>query len=181
MSDEEIIYSIKMGDQSGINELYQLNLRSIINQVKMNSGTEDDAKDVFQEVIIDFREKVIGTRYILSSSSKIKTYLFEACKRKWWNELRRRKNISPDEMPEVSEDFWQDIDEKRELTERQRKFTDGMQKLGERCRQILQYYCDRVPMVQIAVKLGFEGGEQVAKNEKAKCQKRLIEIVNNDI
>jgi RNA polymerase sigma factor (sigma-70 family) len=179
MTDEEIINSIKMGNSAGLNELYQLNLRSIINHVKMNNGREDDAKDIFQEVIIDFREKVILNRFILSSSAKIKTYLFEACKYKWLNELRRRNKMSPEEVPDIAGEFWEEYDDKRELNERQSKFKEGMMKLGDRCRRILQYYCDRVPMTEIAARLGFDGGEQVAKNEKAKCQKKLIEIVQN--
>jgi RNA polymerase sigma factor (sigma-70 family) len=179
MTDEEIINSIKMGYDAGLIELYQLNLKSIINHVKMNNGRQEDAEDVFQEVIYDFREKVIQNRFILTNSTKIKTFLFEACKRKWLNELRKRSKVSTSEVPDMPDDYWNEYEEKRELTKRHQLVVAGMQMLGEKCRRILQYYCDRIPMVEIAVRLGFEGGEQVAKNEKAKCQKKLIDLIHN--
>jgi RNA polymerase sigma factor (sigma-70 family) len=174
MSDEEIINSIKMGYDAGIKELYQLNIRNIIKHIKNNNGEKEDAEEVLQDILCDFREKVIQNRFVLIPSAKIKNYLFEACKRKWLNELRKRKKITP----ETLEDYWHTEEEKRELNKRQNLVYEEIQKMGDKCRRILQLFCDRVPMEEIAKRLGFKGGEQVAKNEKAKCQKKLVEIIN---
>ena len=61
-----------------------------------------------------------------------------------------------------------------------RVLDETMARLGERCHAILRLFMERYSMREIAEIMGFAGGEQVAKNEKRKCQERYETFLNEN-
>ncbi|MEM9981431.1 MAG: sigma-70 family RNA polymerase sigma factor, partial [Bacteroidota bacterium] len=133
-----------------------------------NSGTEEEAKDVFQDALIVFWQKARKNDFQLTS--KISTYLYSVCLNLWRKELERKSRLSNEEKDGVTEITW-------EKEEKFRLIHQCLGKLGETCRKVLYYYYfDGLSMQDIAEKLGFANAD-TAKTKKYKCKKELDEIV----
>lgn len=153
-------------------ELYPV----ILKMIQKNSGSEEEAADIFQDAIVVFYEKVRKNDFALSCT--IKTYLYSVSKNIWYNNLKIKKrhiNLDDDiaEVP-IDQNSLHVILE----NERDQILLKMVSRLGENCRRILKlYYYDRLRMKEIAVKMKF-ANDNVAKNKKSKCLKKLKELVN---
>jgi RNA polymerase sigma factor (sigma-70 family) len=164
MDDREIIERIKKGDESAIDYLYRKHYRMMLKMITRNSGTEDEAKDIFQDALIVFWEKIKADK--LTLTSKISTYLYSVCQNLWRKELDRKGKHSA-EMVE-SADF---SDPDRQ--ERVDVINKCINSLGESCKQILMYYYfDKMSMSEIAEKMGLANSD-TAKTKKYKCKQEL--------
>ncbi|MBA2613694.1 MAG: sigma-70 family RNA polymerase sigma factor [Bacteroidetes bacterium] len=73
-SDQETYLGLKSKDNKAYEILYKFYYPSVRNFITKNNGSEDDAKDVFQETILVLLEKVPKNDFNLTSS--LKTYIF---------------------------------------------------------------------------------------------------------
>jgi len=62
------------------------NFPVILRMVQQNNGSDDDAKDLFQEAMIILYEKVQQGDFDLYS--KLKTFLYAVCRRLWQKKLQ---------------------------------------------------------------------------------------------
>ena len=72
-SDEQIIAGIQSGSSIALDAIYELYYPSIAHMISQNNGSEDEAKDIFQEAVIVLYDKISKGNFELSS--KLKTYL----------------------------------------------------------------------------------------------------------
>jgi len=164
MKDSEAIRRIEKGDERALDYLYKKNYKMIVNLITKNSGTEDEAKDIFQEALIVFWQKVIKKE--LTLTSKISTYLYSICLNLWRKELSKKQRFSHEEK-DVSEEINTDAYERKKIVR------DCINKMNTTCRKVLMYYYfDNLSMQDIADKLGFSNA-QTAKTKKYKCKKEL--------
>ena len=49
MTDEKVLELIRSGNEKALEFLYRKNYRMVVRLIMRNSGTEEEAKDVFQE------------------------------------------------------------------------------------------------------------------------------------
>src|SRR6187402_2775925 len=132
MSDEEVIAKIKKGDERALDFLYKKNYKMMTNLIVKNNGSEDEAKDVYQEALIVVWQKVLSPDFVLSS--KISTYLYSICLNLWRKELERKNRHTGEE--EITKFEVNDIDRKERIEVVNKCIND----LGETCRAILTYY-----------------------------------------
>jgi RNA polymerase sigma factor (sigma-70 family) len=168
MKDRDILSRIKRGDESVLDQLYQKYFRMMSRMVLNNSGTEDDAKDVYQEALIVFWQKANSLDFELTS--KISTYLYSICLNQWRKELDRRSKLSREEKDGM--DFQQhEEDQSYDI------IVACIEELGDPCKSILMYhYFDGMSMSDIAERMNFANTD-TAKTKKYKCKKRLDSIV----
>ena len=98
--EQNTLEGILKGDSSVINEVYKDVLPSIIYWVKQNSGSELEARDIFQDAMIILFKK-LGTGH-LELICSIKTYLKAICQNLWLNQLRKKTLPAP---PEINEEM----------------------------------------------------------------------------
>lgn len=165
MSDSIIINQIRSGDHSkAFYRLYK-GFSAVRKYVVQNSGTTDDAKDIFQDALIVLNEKVKQPDFELSAN--LTTYLFAIAKNKWLCELRKRNRP----LPEIQEEHLNEEQEEKFLLAEK-----ALLKIGEKCQEILiSFYVAKKTMEEIAKKFGFSG-ERSAKNQKYKCLEKAREI-----
>lgn len=164
MKDQVVIEKIQQGDESAIDYLYTKYYKMMTKMVIKNSGTEDEAQDIYQDALVVFWQKV--TRKELVLTSRISTYLYSICQNLWRKELDRKKRLSG-EMTERSEVIDFDRKEKHEIIHR------CISELGETCKKVLTYYYfDGRSMKEIAELLEFANAD-TAKTKKYKCKKEL--------
>lgn len=173
-SDDEFIWSIKNDEQSAITNLYALHYGMVFKFVLTNSGTEHDAKDIYQEAFIILVRNIKHDKFRQGSS--IKTYLYSICRKLWYKELQKRTrndNIQVEDLENFT-----DLDEQdeKDIQSYEQKFLlmdECLKKLGEPCKTIItDFYIHKKSMNDIAENMGYSNAEN-AKNQKYKCFKRL--------
>lgn len=170
MDEKEIFERIKGGDEKALEYLYKKYYRMMTKLVITNSGTEEEARDVYQDALIVFWQKATSGKLVLTS--KISTYIYSICQNLWRKELDRKKRLSNEEVDgSVSQDT--------ETLEKEKIIAKCIDQLGETCRKVLMYYYfEEMSMQDIAEKLGFANTD-TAKTKKYKCKKKLDEMVKS--
>ena len=170
MTDQDIFERICQGDEKALEELYKKYYRMMTKMVISNSGTEEEAKDIYQEALVVFWQKAVSGNLVLTS--KISTYVYSICQNLWRKELDRKKRLSNEEKDGVE---YTDLDSK----ERAKIIQECINDLGDTCRNVLMYYYfDGLSMQDIADKLGF-ANTNTAKTKKYKCKKKLDDLVKS--
>jgi RNA polymerase sigma factor (sigma-70 family) len=168
MNEKEIFERIQKGDEKALEFLYKKYYRMMTKLVITNSGTEEEARDIYQDALIVFWQKATSGNLVLTS--KMSTYVYSICQNLWRKELDRKKRLSNEErdtavMPDM------DSAEKEKIIAR------CMDQLGDTCKKVLMYYYfEEMSMQDIAEKLGFANTD-TAKTKKYKCKKKLDELV----
>ena len=62
MKDSEVLDRIARGDESALEFLYKKYYRMMTKMVISNNGTEDEARDIYQDALIVFWEKARSLR-----------------------------------------------------------------------------------------------------------------------
>jgi len=170
MNEKQIFDSICSGDESALDLIYKKYYRMMTKLVITNNGTEEEAKDIYQDALIVFWQKAVSGNLVMTS--KMSTYIYSICLNLWRKELDRKSRLSK-EQQDRSE--YQDHDS----AERIKIINKCVNELGETCRKVLTYfYFDGMSMAEIAERVGF-ANTNTAKTKKYKCKKKLDEIVKS--
>jgi len=168
MDEKEIFERIQNGDEKALEFIYKKYYRMMTKMVITNSGTEDEARDVYQDALVVFWQKARSGKLVMTS--KISTYVYSICQNLWRKELDRKKRLSNEEK-----DTAQSMD--MDSGEREKIIAKCLDQLGETCRKVLMlYYFDELSMQEIADKMGFANTD-TAKTKKYKCKQKLDELV----
>jgi RNA polymerase sigma factor (sigma-70 family) len=171
MNDEEVIARIRKGDERALDFLYRKNYKMMVNMIMKNNGTEDEAKDIYQEALIVVWQKGQNPDFVLSS--KLSTFLYSVCQNLWRKELERKGRHTSEDENTKSEIIELDKKERIEV------INQCISELGETCRNILTYYYfDDMSMAEIAEKLGFANSD-TAKTKKYKCKQELDRLIKS--
>ena len=173
--DEELLEGIRNDDEAALSYLYKLHYPMILHFIQNNNGTEDEAKDIYQEAVIIFYEKVHDGS--LDLYCKIKTFLYSICRRLWLKKLAEKNRFSISRI-EDSETY-EAVEEEDMAMENEKKYTvmsHALALLGEPCRGLIEdFYLHDLSMVAIAEKFGYTNPDN-AKTQKYKCLQRLKKI-----
>jgi RNA polymerase sigma factor (sigma-70 family) len=170
-----LLKGLAENDKQAIERIYRDNYAMIQAFILNNSGSHDDARDIFQEAMIVLFEKTRTETFELSS--QLKTYIYSVCRRLWLKKLNQMNRYSGrlDNMEDTIP-----VDEDMELHEkRDTDFTlmeNAMSKIGEPCKSLLDaYYIQKKHMQEIAADFGYTNADN-AKTQKYKCLMRLKKL-----
>ena len=173
--NQEILKGIGRNDKNAIEAVYKENYGLIQHFVINNNGTEDDARDIFQEAMMVLYEKSRTEDFELTC--QIKTYLYSVCRRLWLKKLQYARRIESqvenfDHLVQVEED----LEEHEKLTRQYQVMRSAMGKIGEPCKSLIEaFYVHRKNMQEIADFFGYTNSDN-AKNQKYKCLIRLKKL-----
>lgn len=166
------IEAIKANDERALQQLYKANYPLVEKYVLQNSGTTDEAKDIYQEAFIALWRNIQLDKFTPTGNGALNAYLFQIAKNKWMDHLRSaivKKTTTLDEkhQPAMTFEELNDNDVER-LKLIKEKFSD----LGENCRELLtRFYYKKQSLKEIADALNWT--EATAKNNKYRCMERL--------
>ena len=86
----EISVGIKERDSVVLDFIYEKYFYQISAFIKKNSGSDEDAQDVYQDAILVIYQKLAKENLIIDSS--FNTYLYSVCRLIWLKKLEKRKN-----------------------------------------------------------------------------------------
>jgi RNA polymerase sigma factor (sigma-70 family) len=176
--DQKYIDALLNNNQKLIDELYSKYSGKIKWMVLKNSGTEDDAADIFQESLMTLFHKAKKEKFELTCP--MDAFLYLICKKKWLNVLNKRKvnskvTITDEDQSILGEDTFILAEESIMQEERFELLKQKINELGNSCRELLQLSWSGKSMEEVASILDFSYG--YARKKKSECMAKLISLV----
>jgi RNA polymerase sigma factor (sigma-70 family) len=173
-SERSLLQGLARSDKKAIETIYKDNYNLVQALVVNNSGTAEDAKDIFQETMIVLYEKVQSGTFELNC--QIKTFVYSVSRRLWLKRLMQQNRFS------ISDGHEDSVAVDGEMEEHEKRNTEflmmerAMNGLGEPCKSLLEaFYLQKKSMQEIAASFGYTNSEN-AKNQKYKCLMRLKKL-----
>ena len=179
-SDNTILSELKQSDRDSIKYLYEKYFPLARSIVLKNSGTQEDAEDVFQDGLVALFQKIQNEPLKLNCS--LKTYFFSICRNIWLQRLDRKWRLlyQPDLVNESVGDydpFPFEIDE--ENLEKERLYNHHLFSLPEDCKKILMMFLSKISLKEITGQMGFKD-ITYTKTRKYLCKNMLRKRIIND-
>ena len=170
VTEAEMLRSLQSGDQKALKLVYRQHYQTIMNLVLNNGGSLQEAKDVYQEALIVFYEKLQEDDFELNCS--IKTFIYSVSRRLWLKQLQRKSRFT-DDLSDTDEFIQVESEDMEQKEDQYHAMQVALEGLGEPCRSILKdFYINNQSMDEITEKFGYTNADN-AKNQKYKCLKRL--------
>lgn len=134
-----ILEKLRNGDESPLYDLYKLYRNEFIVWAISNyKSTKEQAKDAFQEAVLDFHQNVVSG-HLTELSSTIKTYLFQIGKHKLLNIQKKESRMTYHEALHLIENGEAEkFMEEENKAYTQEQITKAIEKLPEDCQQVLK-------------------------------------------
>lgn len=177
--DQELVDNLRTGKRMDetIKALYRGHFESLSWYIMNNSGSRQDAEDVFQEVVVSFIDLVQKDKF--RGESTVKTFLYSLNRHTWLNELKRRgRALAREERYEKGQERVE-LDSHHQVADREGKaeVLRLVGELGDTCKKILLlFYYENMTMKEILEVTDYEN-EQVVRNKKYKCLKQLEQMI----
>lgn len=177
--NSNLVQQIKNCESSMLETIYSANYFKTEYYILQNSGSKEDAKDIYQQAFTIRWRNVQNNRFSPATQDEVAAYLYRVAKNKWIDHLRSgyrtktihtnltSENVKDDEAVNTADD------EKIALIKK------AFEKLGESCRELLTgFYYKKMSMKKIAEKMGWT--DATARNNKYRCVEKLRELLNKE-
>lgn len=135
--------------------------------VHKHGGDAEMAKEVFQEAIVLYYEKLVSGHF--SPQTNDTAYLIGIAKNRWLKYCAKHSRFEG--LPT------RQLEDEKEVYPDRQKLVQYLKQAGEKCMQVLQaFYYEKESMQRIARRFGF-GSERSATVQKYKC----LEKVRNNV
>ena len=165
--DNILLEKLTNEDNASFEVLYQCYFPAVASYIKHNGGNKEDAKDVFQEAIIVWLQKIRQPDFVLTSS--LKTYLFSIARNLWLKRLRDNRLLPVEDIEAYqteSEPYSFDLQPE---SAKEEKLASWLAKITAHCRRILKaIFFYREPMGSLMQKMGWKN-KHTAANQQYKC------------
>ena len=175
LNEQALLKGLAQNDSKAVEALYKSHFSMIQHFVTNNTGSFDDARDIFQEAMITLYEKVQLDNFGLTC--QIKTYLFSICKNLWLKRLQQMgKYSAPLSSQEETISVEEDLDQFEKKDAAFAIMDRALNSLGEPCKSLLEgYYLNKKGMQELSSQFGYTNADN-AKNQKYKCLMRLKKL-----
>ena len=183
MTDHQLLIGIMQNDERAWKHICR-NMKQgfaaiLVQTSSLNSLTNEDIEDIFQESCIVLMQKVKSGGIAISRDGALFSYLVQIGKLTACNLVRKRKDITTENVVTISDNLHKEyedisVDEKQKS---QDEFLDRVfDSLPSDCKTLLKhFYWGRKPMDQIASVLGMRNADS-AKTKKNKCMNKFKDI-----
>lgn len=150
------------------------------NYILKNNGTEDDAKDVYQEAVITAWMNARKGKYQAQSKTSPGAYIYQIARHKWLDKLKSKTNrttvrLVDEDKHHIAEDDVHLRDEREERIDYSVKLYN---ELGKQCKTVLKmFYFEKLSLKEIANELDKEPGS--IRTIKYRCMMKLREMHEN--
>ena len=179
-TDHRYIEALKKHDARLIEEIYQQTAPGIKTYLMSKGADAEEAGDIFQEALIDVYNQARNEKFVLTCP--LQAFLLLICKRKWINIIEKNKrhgvtksiddgytHIAGDDSEAAA--FYADTVEKEQVV------MAMLQKISERCREIIVASYTSKPQQQVADEMGVSYA--YLRKKKSLCMAELITLVRN--
>jgi RNA polymerase sigma factor (sigma-70 family) len=179
-SDEAIVEGLRLRKENIIKFVYREFFPMTRHLIINNSGTDQDAEDVFQDALVIVYKRIIIDELYLNSS--FKTFFYSVCRNIWLQKLGKIREQNQEfvdfesitAIPEPSIEEIQNIE-----NEKHKLYQTHFLNLSEDCQKVLQLFLKKISLREIASIMGYKT-EKYAKTRKFNCKEELKTRILND-
>ncbi|CAN1572747.1 RpoE DNA-directed RNA polymerase specialized sigma subunit, sigma24 homolog [Flavobacteriaceae bacterium] len=174
--DQMYIEGLANNDSAIISLIYKKFVPKVVHYIRNNSGDEDQAQDVIQEVMILLFNQAKAKQ--LQLTCPFDAYFFLLCKRKWLNELKKTSNKGvtiKDDMASIKESADEMVLQTELFDEKQQLYDLMFEKLGDKCKELLKLSFTLKSMEEVAEKLLVTYG--YVRKKKSLCIGQLTQWI----
>lgn len=178
-SDKELIQMLKSESSKtvdiGLEHLYQVSKQTVAGFILRNKGNQQDVSDIFHDGLIAFYNLVRQDK--INTDTNVEAYLYTICRNMWAKHLKKGKRT--EELTDTHTQIPVEATQVTTIIEgEQKELLDTILKqVGADCRKLLiLFYFHRLRMKSIVEQMALSN-EQVVRNKKASCMKKLRSIV----
>jgi DNA-directed RNA polymerase specialized sigma24 family protein len=151
-------------------DLYKKAFPQVAKYVSKMGGPLDEAKDVFQDVLVIYYERVVNDSIGLQTNEQ--AYLLGIAKHLWAKKFR--ENIGHASLDSLDN---YDVIEDEDTSPSAAKLMHYLETAGQKCMEMLKaFYYDKLPATKIASLFGYSG-EHSATVQKYKCMEKVRETI----
>lgn len=181
-NDDEIVEGLRQGDDAVLNFLYKNYYQVVRKQVLGSYGSEEQARDIFQEVIIVIYNKLQESNFKITSS--FFTFFYAVIKYTWLNyrvvnkrnPLGKAVNFNDEIGADLISD---DVEELALKALRNNLVNKHINQMTDGCQEILKHFMAELTAEEIANELELKSAGYVRKR-KSDCLSTLIERIRKD-
>lgn len=171
--DKKLIEGIRKGDNKTVNYLYDSFFDTIKSYVLKNTGTEDDAYDIFQDAMMVLFKKIQLNN--LAEDTDVKAYVYGVSRNLWHEHLRKNKKII-----DIDAELIDEFDPSKLLdTPLEQIVQRAFLKLKPECQEVLNLVIQGHDYSDIARRMNYKS-EDYARRKKYLCKEELVKIVKAD-
>lgn len=175
IEESQIPDLIKQGrDKEAIDLLYKNILPVVKKYVTRNSGTPDDAEDLFQEAVVSFYQSVMTGKF--NSKYTVYGFVYKICLYRWINKERRDKKVAyKSDLEQGFEETFSDIAVvEEEIEDEPSIFKRLMTPLGDKCKELLNYAIIKDMLIEdIQIRMNFPSKTAVSM-QIGRCKDKLM-------
>lgn len=172
-SQEKLTEAIRQNDEKVLKWIYQKNFSKVQQMVVTNSGTEEQAKDLYQEAFLTFWTSIKTGKFQPENEFALFAFLYRIAKNKWLDTVRSsafKLTVFPEVFPEHIAEEQEDKEAYFLLVE------SAFARLGENCKELLtRFYFQKERLSELSAHFGWTEG--TTKNKKYRC----MEILRNSL
>lgn len=176
MSDSNIIEELKKEKNSAYDLIYQENYPFVEGYVLRNSGSIEDAQDIFQDTMLVLVQKLRMDNFQITAS--LKTYTIAISKNLWFKKLRYKSSHKEVELTDLlSDKFYDEI----ELSiEKEKTYKEKLQtylsKITSHCNRLLNsIFFKNKDIEEVQEEFGYSTKHN-AQNQKYKCIEQIKKV-----
>ncbi len=175
-----LVTAIQSNDQVALKSIYTLNYPKVEAYILKNSGSKEQAKDIYQDAFVAVWSNIKSGKFEVRSESSINGYLYTISKNKWLDYLRSKHYKKTTNLPNQEFNNHSDvnIDEKDDDILKEKRLENVMQAfkgLASGCKTLLtKFYFEKKSMETIAEELNLDPAS--TRNKKYRCMQKLREI-----
>lgn len=178
--DQRYIDGLLENNGQVIREIYTRFAAKVERYIVNNSGSEQDAGDIFQEALTAIYEQARHKQ--LRLTCPFEPFLLMVCKRKWLNELKKRSHQPVTKQREevynnIGEDVFAMAEQLEQQEEKTQLFLQMFRKLGDKCQEIIRHSLKGEHQEKVATALGVTYG--YLRKKKSECLATLMKLIQS--
>lgn len=178
-TEKEILKAIRSGDNHlALEYLYKDILPRVKKMILRNNGSEEEARDIFQDTVLVFYQQVKLNKF--DETKEVGGFMYAVARNLWISRVKKANRrvafydteALADACPDALDDLIND--------EKAQAINSVMDRIGEECKRLLKYTLhDRLSLREVAVKMGYSSNE-VAKTYNYRCKQKLVNLVKDN-
>lgn len=172
---------LKARDKAIIELIYKCLFPGLNHWINLNSGTREDAEDVFHDSLLCVMIKLDGQ--MINLTCDFSTYFISICRKKWFQILCKRKRLIPLSVeslqaPLHESDESSDVGDSESIEDQKyHAFIEALNELDAKSQAVMEASLNGKSNEEIALEMGFINPQAVA-DKKKNCKKKLIRIIS---
>jgi RNA polymerase sigma factor (sigma-70 family) len=176
-----LLQALRHGEEKAFEYLYRQYYASVANMVRQHQGTEEDAREVFQETMIALFKKLRDDRQFNLTASW-HTLIYAIARNQWLKRYQKRQQrherpLEASFLAETADDSAETAEQEQELEQKHIAVQQAFKAMNPDCRELLDAaFFKKLSGTEIAALLGYS--ESFVKVKKHRCLEALRKQVN---